>query len=107
MTPMTARTIAGIYRDVLTESIASAITSTANDADARRQIEFDFSASIPTTVPVHLAAHFGTADLRVLLRFDAAELLVRICERRPAPRGSFIDALALAAIRRTSREMTR
>jgi len=104
MPSITAATIAAIYRDVLTESIATAVAATSNDADARRRIESDFSASIPTTVPVHLAAHIGKPDLRELLRSDAAELLIRICERRPLPRGSFIDALALAAMRRRSQK---
>jgi hypothetical protein len=106
MTSITAATIAAIYRDVLTESIATAVAASSNDADERRRVESDFSASIPTTVPAHLAAHIEKADLRGLLRADAAELLVRICERRPPPRGSFIDALALAAMRRRSRTMT-
>jgi hypothetical protein len=99
MTSITAATIAAIYRDVLTDSIAAARAMALDDADMRRPIESDFSASIPTTVPVHLAAHIGKPELRELLRAGAAELLIRICERRPLPRGSFIDALASAATR--------
>ena len=100
MKGLTSQNIAAIYRQVLTESLASARAVTAPDADAQRVIERAFNAAIPVMVPRQLLGKIEGDALRVALTAEAAQLLIRLCTDLPLPRGPFVAAVALAARRK-------
>jgi hypothetical protein len=100
MSGLDSQRIATIYRQVLTESLTSARTMTAGDADAQRVIEQAFNAAIPVTVPQRLPRKIEGEAMRVALTAEAARLLVRLCTEMPLPHSPFIAAVARAAQRK-------
>ena len=99
MSAVNSQTIAAIYRQVLTESLAEARTRTTADTDAQQAIERAFNPAIPVMVPRELRQLDADA-VRAALTADAARLIVRLCTETPSPRGPFVAAVAQAAQRK-------
>jgi hypothetical protein len=95
---VSAQSIARIYREVLVESLASArVMSGVVDPGAQNVIEGAFNAAIPSIMPAEFARQAEGQELRAALRANAARALIDICDRMPAPRGQFVEAVASAA----------